>query len=53
MLGFGWLVTDQMGQGGHVGLGIRAFGVSEITRKNSAEVMMIRQESQTCEDESS
>lgn len=53
MLGFGWSVTDQMGQGGHVGVGIHAFGVSEITRKNSAEVMMIRQESQICEDESS
>lgn len=43
MLGFGWLVTDQMGQGG--GVGIRVFDVSETTRKNSAEVVMIRQES--------
>lgn len=53
MLGFGWLVTDQMGQGGHAGVGIRVFGVSETIRKNSAEVVMIRQESQTCEDEPS
>lgn len=53
MLGFGWLVTDHMGQGGHVGVGNRTFRASETTRNNSAEVVMIRQETQTWEDEPS
>ena len=51
MLGFGCLLTDHMGQGGHVGVGNHTFCASETTRNNSAEVVMIRQETQTCEDE--
>lgn len=37
MLGFGWSVTDQVGQGGQNWVGLDVFRISEFARGNSAE----------------
>lgn len=53
MLGFGWSVTDQVGSGSQIGVGVDVFSISEAARGNSVEAVMVRQGSEAWGDEPS
>lgn len=53
MLGFGWLVTDQVGSGSQDGVGVDVFCISEAARGNLVEAVMVRQGSEAWGEERS